>query len=130
MKKMNLINLRNKSCKLYNGDFTITFTIVDINFDKETINIAITNQGKISICTYQLLENSDGFYFEYGTYFEKVYLNDFIKCRTIAQNDKNYKIKDYEHKTVVYLEFTKIEKKTTDYAKLQNCLNKLKGTTI
>ena len=115
---------------IYNGEYEILFTITNIDKDKNEIEIAITNQGKISVCTYDLLLNSNGFYFEYGNYFEKIYLNEFVKGNTIIQNDKNYKIKDYKEKTVVYLEFTKLEQPKRDYEKMKELLKKLKGEKV
>ena len=63
--------------QMYDGEVFITFNIVSINIEKEEITVAVSNRGKISVVTYDLLTNSDGFYFEYGVNFDKIMLNDF-----------------------------------------------------
>ena len=45
---------------------------------KNEIQIAVTNRGKISVITYDLLTDKNGrLYFEYGAMFEHVHLDDF-----------------------------------------------------
>lgn len=62
----------------FNGEFDITFNIVDINTDKMTITLAITNQGKISVIEYDLFrDKEDNLYFEYGCELEKINIEDF-----------------------------------------------------
>ena len=64
--------------EFYDGDEFITFNIVDINTDRNQITVAVTNQGKISVITYDLLTDEDGkLYFEYGHFYEKVAVDDF-----------------------------------------------------
>ena len=63
--------------QMYDGEVFVTFNIVSINIEKEEITVAVSNRGKISVTTYDLLTNSNGFYFEYGANFEKIMLNDF-----------------------------------------------------
>lgn len=66
--------------ELFDGEEFITFNIYDIDFDKKEITVAITNRGKITLATYELLRNKDGkLYFEYGNTFEKVNLDDFME---------------------------------------------------
>lgn len=62
-------------------DYDVTFNIVDIDFWYETVTVAITDNGKITQDTYQLMKDQDGrYYFEYGRFYEKkVYINDFYK---------------------------------------------------
>jgi len=62
----------------FDGECDITFNIVNINFDKKTINVAVTNRGKISVIEYDLIQDSNGdFYFTYGCMFDKICVNDF-----------------------------------------------------
>lgn len=63
------------------GEYEITFNIVDISFVYETITVAITRAGRISQDTYPLLRDKDGnLYFEYGMFYEtKIALDDFEK---------------------------------------------------
>ena len=61
------------------GEYEITFNIVDIDLIYETITVAITRCGRISQDTFPLLRDKDGkLYFEYGKFYEnKIELEDF-----------------------------------------------------
>ena len=63
-------------------DYDVTFDIVDIDFWFETVTVAITDQGKITQDTYQLMKDKDDrYYFEYGRFYEKkIYIDNFYKC--------------------------------------------------
>lgn len=61
----------------FNGENYIIFDIVETDADKNKIMVAISNQGSITQDIFDLLENDDGQYFEYGLYQDKIYLNDF-----------------------------------------------------
>ena len=63
----------------YDGEYEITFNIVDISFVYETITVAITRTGKIAQDTFPLLRDKDGrLYFEFGLFYEnKIKLDDF-----------------------------------------------------
>ncbi len=63
------------------GEYEITFNIIDVNFALETITVAITRAGKISQDTFPLLrDNSGKLYFEFGRFYEnKISLDDFEK---------------------------------------------------
>ena len=64
--------------QLYDGEVYVTFNIVAINTDKNEITVAISNRGRISVTTYDLLTDNNGFlYFEYGVDYEKININDF-----------------------------------------------------
>ena len=64
--------------QLYDGEVYVTFNIVAINTDKNEITVAISNRGRISVTTYDLLTDNNGsFYFEYGINYEKINVNDF-----------------------------------------------------
>ena len=67
--------------QLYDGEYDITFNIVAIDTVKEEITVAITNRGRISVVTYDLLKNEKGYYFEYGIYFEKINILDFEEVK-------------------------------------------------
>ncbi len=62
-------------------DYDVTFNIVDIDFWFETVTVAITDNGKITQDTYELMKDKGGrYYFEYGRFYEKkVYIDDFRK---------------------------------------------------
>ena len=64
--------------QLYDGEVFVTFNIVAINTDKNEITVAISNRGRISVTTYDLLTDSNGFlYFEYGIDYKKINIDDF-----------------------------------------------------
>ena len=67
-----------KEFKLFDGEYDITFNIVDVNFDKDTIVIAITKAGKITVREFDLLLSNDGdLYFEYEPLNARIDVNDF-----------------------------------------------------
>ena len=67
-----------KEFEYFDGECFITFNIVSINFDKKSIEVAITDRGKIKVVEYDLFQDKNGdFYFEYGCMFDKIEVNDF-----------------------------------------------------
>ena len=67
-----------KEFQYFDGYTEIIFNIVDINFNKMTITLAITNQGKISVIEYDLKRDKENnLYFEYGCQYEKISVDDF-----------------------------------------------------
>lgn len=80
------VNQENESRKYYlsefsydDGEYEITFNILDISFVYETITVAITRAGKITQDTFPLLRDKDDkLYFEFGRFYEnKIKLDDF-----------------------------------------------------
>ena len=64
--------------ELYDGEEFVTFNIVGIDAAKNEIRIAVTNRGKISVITYDLLTDKNGrLYFEYGAMYTRIYPDDF-----------------------------------------------------
>ena len=57
-----------------NTDHLITFNIVDINTEKKEITVAITDEGRISVRTFDL---KDERFFEYGVMREAIAVEDF-----------------------------------------------------
>ncbi|MDD3397601.1 MAG: cystatin-like fold lipoprotein [Clostridia bacterium] len=67
-----------KEFSYFDGECDITFNIVDINFERKTISVAVTNRGKISVIEYDLIQDSNGdFFFNYGVETSKIEVNDF-----------------------------------------------------
>lgn len=67
-----------KEFTYFDGECDITFNIIGINFENQTIDIAVTNRGKISVLEYDLFKNSNGdFYFEFGVMLDKIHINNF-----------------------------------------------------
>ena len=61
----------------------ITFNIESIDYDRDIALIATTNLGKISIMEYEIKEDCNGEYFEFGRFFEKIYFNDFEEVKEV-----------------------------------------------
>ena len=62
---------------LYNGTHFITFNIVCLDTDRNEITVAITDEGRISVCTFELKSDGGRLFFEYGVMCEKIALDDF-----------------------------------------------------
>ena len=63
--------------QFHDGEVFITFNIVSIDTSKNEITVAISNRGRISVTTYDLLTDGYGYFFEYGVDYEKININDF-----------------------------------------------------
>ena len=64
--------------QLYDGEAFVTFNIIAIDTSKNETTVAVSNRGRISVTTYDLLTDSDGsLYFEYGIDYEKIRIDDF-----------------------------------------------------
>ena len=64
--------------QFFNGEYDITFNIVDIDTEKMTIKLAVSNLGKISVIEYDLKRDiNNNLYFEYGCEFRKIEVDDF-----------------------------------------------------
>jgi hypothetical protein len=63
----------------FDGEYDVTFNIVDIDFIRQQITVAISCCGKITQDTFDLMRDSKGnLYFEYGKFYEnKISLDDF-----------------------------------------------------
>ena len=44
--------------------------------DKKQITFAVTKQGRISVLDYDVFEDENGHYIEYGNTYEKIYIDD------------------------------------------------------
>ena len=67
--------------KIHDGESWITFNIVDLNELKNEISVAVTNRGKITVVTYDLYQDENGYYFEYGCEYTKININDFKEIK-------------------------------------------------
>lgn len=67
-----------KEFSLFDGEYDVTFNIIDINFEKMTITVAVTKTGGISVTDFILNRDKENkLYFQYGVEFTKVNVNDF-----------------------------------------------------
>lgn len=44
----------------FDGEYEVTFNIIDVNFDRQAITVAISRCGRISQDTFDLLRDKDG----------------------------------------------------------------------
>ena len=80
MKKEDLSNFKKyylNEFEYYDGECFITFNIVGIDTTRNEITVAVSNQGKISVCTFDLKTDGERFFFEYGPMFENIDLDYF-----------------------------------------------------
>jgi len=64
----------------HDGENIITFNIVELK--QGEVTVAITNQGKISVVSFDLLQSKNGrSYFEYGIMLEEIYIEDFTQIK-------------------------------------------------
>ena len=63
--------------QFYDGEAVITFNLIDIDTEKREITVAVTNRGKISVQTFDLLEDQGRLYFEFGVSFNQIDVDDF-----------------------------------------------------
>ena len=66
---------------IFDGEAWITFNIVEFNELKNEISVAVTNRGRITVTTYDLYKDENGYYFEYGCEFTKININDFKEIK-------------------------------------------------
>ena len=66
---------------LFDGEEYITFNIVALHESKKEILLAVTNRGRITEVTYDLFEDENGYYFEYGCDYTKVSINEFKEMK-------------------------------------------------
>ena len=68
----------------FDGDDLVTFNIIGYSLDRSEILVAVTDRGKISLVTYDILtDKTSRRYFEYGCMFDRIYIDDFV---TIAES--------------------------------------------
>ena len=71
--------------ELYDGDHFVTFNIISVDTDKNEITLAVSNEGRISVITYDLRTDNDGcLYFEYGVMLERVAVGDFEQSEDLS----------------------------------------------
>lgn len=62
----------------FDSDDFVTFNIIGYSLDQSEILVAVTDRGKISLVTYDILTDKTGRrYFEYGCMFDRIYIDDF-----------------------------------------------------
>ena len=62
------------------GEYEVTFNIIDVDLICQSITVAISRAGKILQDTFTLLRDCNDLYFEYGNFYEsKIALNSFTE---------------------------------------------------
>jgi len=61
----------------YDGERFIIFNITEINTVKGELIVAVSIEGSIRQQTFDLMLGSRGYYFEYGVYLTKIFIDDF-----------------------------------------------------
>jgi len=75
---------RDYEYELFNGEYFITFNVVEVSIEKKEVIIAITSQGKMSVCTFDLRSSDGRFFFEYGSMMERVFIDKFENAGGIS----------------------------------------------
>ena len=65
------------------GEKDITFNVVYKDDEKQLAIVASSLEGKISVIEYEVKEDENGEYFEYGRFFEKIYFDDFEEVKEV-----------------------------------------------
>ena len=61
----------------FDGEYFHTLNLMDVSLDRTIATIAVTCAGKISVQEFDLYENENGLYFEYGPLLDNIYLENF-----------------------------------------------------
>ena len=63
----------------FNGENLITFDLIEIDDEKCEVTVAVSDTGRISIKTFDLLFDGKRRYFEYGCSYTKIYIDEFTE---------------------------------------------------
>ena len=63
----------------FNGENFITFDLIEIDDEKREVTVAVSNTGRISVQTFDLLFDGNRRYFEYGCSYTKIYIDEFTE---------------------------------------------------
>ena len=63
---------------LWVGDHFVTFNILDIDTDKNEITVAVTDEGRISVREFDLIQINGRLFFEYGVMYTQIAVDEFI----------------------------------------------------
>lgn len=66
-----------KEFEFYDGEAFITFNILGFNEDKNTVEVAITDRGRITVSEFDIYKDFNGNYIEYKHLLNKIYLKNF-----------------------------------------------------
>ena len=66
-----------KEYEYYDGECFIEFFLLNQDKEKNTVNLAISDKGRIQVKDFDLYQNDIGTYFEYGPMLTKLFIKDF-----------------------------------------------------
>ena len=61
----------------FNGENFITFDLLEVDDNKREVTVAISDTGRISVRTFDLLFDDNRCYFDYGCLYTKIYIDEF-----------------------------------------------------
>lgn len=73
--------MSNYEYEYFDGEYFHTLNIIDVGDNNRIATIAITCAGKISVQEFDLLEDENGLYFEYGPLLNIIHFEDFESVR-------------------------------------------------
>lgn len=69
--------MSNYEFELFDGEYFHTLNLINVDEVNKTVTVAITCAGKISVKDFDLQQDDNGLYFEYGPLFQQVHINEF-----------------------------------------------------
>ena len=63
----------------FNDENFITFDLIEIDDEKREVTVAVSDTGRISVRTFDLLFDGNRRYFEYGCSHIKIYIDEFTE---------------------------------------------------
>ena len=63
----------------FNGENFITFDLIEIDDEKREVTVAVSDTGRISVKSFDLLFDGNRRYFEYGCSYTKIYIDEFTE---------------------------------------------------
>lgn len=63
----------------FNGENNITFDLIEIDDEEREVTVVVSNTGRISVKTFDLLLDGNRRYFEYGCSYTKIHIDEFTE---------------------------------------------------
>lgn len=63
----------------FNGENFIRFDLIEIDDEKREVTVAMSDTGRISVKTFDLLFDGNRRYFEYDCSYTKIYIDEFTE---------------------------------------------------
>ena len=63
----------------FNGENFITFDLLEVDDNKREVVVAVSDTGRITVRTFDLLFDGNRRYFEYGCLCAKIYIDEFTE---------------------------------------------------